>query len=347
MAPVIFWVIFWVFHVVFTKIYNKLVPVVKNKEDFTMEIRDIVDPFEEYDIIVQPPYLDMPEMDQDMESFERDRQNERNVRRANGEVKRNKEKANRHQKLFCCGKWGLDFNLYIFQLWYLLSIFWFSAFIASEGWMAHKVYQNYTTSWNLAVAFTVICPFLMFVFWFIIIPSTLQKFTIISHTQMMKDKEIIKKVISHQKFYRSRRSRRMYQVFKLIRRELMRELKQDTEDDEIKDNSVVKKLLVENFKIFGASFDQKNRRKRHQYHGQTLWNKHGDPRNLPFHEEVQQRKDELIYLSRKEKRSSTETSSELWSKLLNDVKIDIYEVVKEILGLYVNLKEEVSITELK
>jgi len=37
---------------------------------------------------------------------------------------------------------------------------------------------------------------------------------------MMKDKDLIEKVIAHQKMERAKRSYRIYQVLKLIRREL-------------------------------------------------------------------------------------------------------------------------------
>jgi hypothetical protein len=52
---------------------------------------------------------------------------------------------------------------------------------------------------------------------------------------MMKKKELIELVIQEQRKLKSDRSMRMYQIFKLIRRELLEELKQ--EGPEIKDRS--------------------------------------------------------------------------------------------------------------
>lgn len=48
---------------------------------------------------------------------------------------------------------------------------------------------------------------------------------------MMKDKDIIEKVISHQKMERAKRSYRVYQVLKLIRRELADAMQKQIDKD--------------------------------------------------------------------------------------------------------------------
>lgn len=61
--------------------------------------------------------------------------------------------------------------------------------------------------------------------WFIIIPGILLSYTITTSIEMMKDRELILKVISLQRMERSKRSHRIYQVLKLIRREMIIEFR--------------------------------------------------------------------------------------------------------------------------
>ena len=62
---------------------------------------------------------------------------------------------------------------------------------------------------------------------------------------MMKQRDIIAEVIQYKKQLNSEHSVRVYQVFKLIRRELIEYLKQDMEDKRLR--GAIKKLIKENF----------------------------------------------------------------------------------------------------
>jgi hypothetical protein len=62
---------------------------------------------------------------------------------------------------------------------------------------------------------------------------------------MMKDKELVEKVINDQKLERARRSHRIYQVMKLIRRELAKELKKQIYDKKLR--LVTKKHIIQSF----------------------------------------------------------------------------------------------------
>lgn len=57
--------------------------------------------------------------------------------------------------------------------------------------------------------------------WFWVMPELLDSFALSTCIEMMKNREIINTVIRYQKFERAKRSFRIYQIFKLIRREMI------------------------------------------------------------------------------------------------------------------------------
>lgn len=67
---------------------------------------------------------------------------------------------------------------------------------------------------------------------------------------MMKDRDLIEKVITEQKLERSKRSYRIFQVLKLIRREMAMELKQHIKDKRLR--GFTKKQLIEQFELLEA-----------------------------------------------------------------------------------------------
>jgi hypothetical protein len=60
---------------------------------------------------------------------------------------------------------------------------------------------------------------------------------------MMKDRDLIEKVINEQKLERSKRSYRIYQVLKLIRREMAAELQQAIKDKRMR--GLTQKQIIE------------------------------------------------------------------------------------------------------
>jgi len=69
--------------------------------------------------------------------------------------------------------------------------------------------------------------------WFGIIPGILTSYTITTSIEMMKDRELIHKVIMQQRMERTKRSFRIYQVFKLIRREMIVEFRKQIPDKKL------------------------------------------------------------------------------------------------------------------
>ena len=62
---------------------------------------------------------------------------------------------------------------------------------------------------------------------------------------MMKDKELVEKVINEQKLDKGKRSHRIFQIMKLIRRELAVEFRKQIQDKRLR--GFTKKQIVESF----------------------------------------------------------------------------------------------------
>lgn len=85
--------------------------------------------------------------------------------------------------------------------------------------------------------------------WFGIIPGILTSYTITTSIEMMKDRELIHKVIMQQRMERTKRSFRIYQVFKLIRREMIVEFRKQIPDKKL--NKDQEKHVIEQFLLCG------------------------------------------------------------------------------------------------
>ena len=83
----------------------------------------------------------------------------------------------------------------------------------------------------------------------------LTSFTLTTNIEMMKDRQLVYKVISMQRMERSKRSFRIYQVLKLVRREMIVEFRKKVPDKKI--NKEVQKHIIESFLICGNTQDGK------------------------------------------------------------------------------------------
>tara|TARA_B110000285_G_C15006115_1_gene553942 strand:+ start:70 stop:513 length:444 start_codon:yes stop_codon:yes gene_type:complete len=132
---------------------------------------------------------------------------------------------NKHEGLFCCGRRGVNYLIInTSQFLFILTIIYFSYKCVTIGPDAMGVKDDQA---KLAVFITImILAFAILVYiWFLIIPGILLSYTITTSIEMMKDRELILKVISLQRMERSKRSHRIYQVLKLIRREMIIEFR--------------------------------------------------------------------------------------------------------------------------
>jgi hypothetical protein len=103
---------------------------------------------------------------------------------------------------------------------------------------------------SLCIVLHLIPIALLATIWLLCLPLTMVKLTLITSIEMMKDPALIEKVISEQKILRAKRSQRIFQVMKLIRRELAEELRKQIQDKRLR--GVTKKHIVESFQQLGG-----------------------------------------------------------------------------------------------
>ena len=151
-------------------------------------------------------------------------------------VKNDKEPYNvnnKHEDLFCCGRRGVNFLiLNTAQFLYVLTIL----FAALKACTLYDEIEKINGDTTKIVVHAMLIAFgfmIAFVTWFRIIPSILTSFTITTNIEMMKNKECMNKVISNQRMDRTKRSFRIYQVLKLIRREMLIEFRKQIPDMKI------------------------------------------------------------------------------------------------------------------
>jgi len=72
----------------------------------------------------------------------------------------------------------------------------------------------------------------------LLLPHILRDYMIATSIEMKKDQKLIEKVISVQKFERAKRSYRIYQVLKLIRRELVFSLKREVDERKLRETII-------------------------------------------------------------------------------------------------------------
>lgn len=80
------------------------------------------------------------------------------------------------------------------------------------------------------------------------VPTVIFLFTLVTSIQMLKRRDYIEMVIKDHRHMKSLRSMRMYQVFKLIRRELIEHFRVNVEDTNI--NITNRQIIRENFMMF-------------------------------------------------------------------------------------------------
>lgn len=97
----------------------------------------------------------------------------------------------------------------------------------------------------IGMVFGILGYIMAMVAWFFIMPELLDSFALSTCIEMMKNREVINIVIRQQKFERAKRSFRIYQIFKLIRREMIIEFQKALPDKEM--NLGMKRQVMEAF----------------------------------------------------------------------------------------------------
>lgn len=118
---------------------------------------------------------------------------------------------NKHESLFCCKRKGVR-NLVInaTQFFYTVLVIYFS----------NKLSMLLTDD-VIGMALGFLGYILAVYAWFWVMPEMLDAYVVSTSVEMMKNRECVHKVIMQQKFEKAKRSFRIYQILKLIRREMI------------------------------------------------------------------------------------------------------------------------------
>ena len=162
--------------------------------------------------------------------------------------------ANKHENLYCCGRRGVNYLiLNTTQFFYILSIIFLSFAIVT----APTAFAAVSADSGKLVAHIIILILsilLLLWTWLRMIPSILSSYALTTNIEMMKDRDNINKVISSQRMERSKRSFRIYQVLKLIRREMIVEFRKQIPDKKMNEDN--KKHVIESFLLCGNTSDR-------------------------------------------------------------------------------------------
>eukprot|EP00347_Sterkiella_histriomuscorum_P016480 403353018 len=241
---------------------------------------------------------------------------------------------NRHEMLFIGGRSGKTIARTSLQVFYLLSIIYLSTYLVFS---VQKIYHLFKDSdrhtlITLCVAMT-ISPIVMFMIWTITIPQILTKFTIITNIEMMKDRDLIQTVINDQKLERAKRSYRIFQVLKLIRREMAMELKQHIKDKRMR--GFTKKQLIEQFELLESQPTKAVRgnaiKTLIRLCGQELTNQE---KNIML-KKAKSKGDQLKY----------KDLSLAVEMIINDVKVDPYYLVQNLFQLFFRGEEKIEYSQ--
>ena len=111
-------------------------------------------------------------------------------------------------------------------------------------YFSYKVSSLFTDS-GIGIALGGVGILLSVYIWFWVVPDLLDSFVIMTSIEMMKNRDSVNQVVMLQKFERAKRSFRVYQILKLIRREMIIEFRKSIPDNEV--NLGLKKQIIESF----------------------------------------------------------------------------------------------------
>jgi hypothetical protein len=201
-----------------------------------------------------------------------------------------------------------------------------AAIAAGDGYDRFYVFDE--TIPDIAVmVIAILIALAVLIFYF---PTVVHVYVIDTSIQMMKRRDYIEIVIKEQKHQKAMRSMRMYQVFKLIRRELIEHYREDVDDKALPRQQV--KLLQENYEMMDEAYDNEE-------------DLRADQLNDFYYLSGQNLKKLESYLL--EKKAQFDGDHVKFEEVLNairqtanDVKVDPYEVISTIFMLI--LKDKYS-----
>jgi hypothetical protein len=242
---------------------KQLVPTLLNEEGeiadpqyFNINVNEkSIDPFEDFADIPRMPYLEMTAenttltkeqrmlVDQAAGDDEGEALLQRDGEAGDEEAKEEEDEVeqdpvkipNKQESLFCCKRKGA--NYYVIN-----SIeFFYIVLVAFFGYKLGSILVDQPIGMVLGIVGYILAS----IAWFAVMPELLDSFAMSTCIEMMKNREVINIVIRQQKFERAKRSFRIYQIFKLIRREMIIEFNKAIPDKEM--SLTLKKQVMEAF----------------------------------------------------------------------------------------------------
>ena len=265
-------------------------------------------------------------------------QNEQNLEDQNSwmfksGVKFLNQEQNRHERLFWLGWVGVSLQKFIIQGCYITLILWLSAIIAADGYDRFYVFDDQYVDIPIMIATIFIATFTILYYF----PSVMFYYVLTTSIQMMKRKDYIELVIKEQKHQKNLRSMRMYQVFKLIRRELIEAFHEDVEDRRLP--NVQSRLLKENFDMIKEPIEGENQLPLEKIDNYTHLN--GNKlKKLESYLLIRKAGCDGEYVNYRQ-------LDDAMVQVVNDVQVDPYDVIKRIFFLLANVESKVSLEQLE
>jgi hypothetical protein len=233
---------------------------------------------------------------------------------------------NRHERLFWFGKFGVTLQKFFIQGCYITNVLWFSALIAGDGYDRWYVFDKDPADIAIMILSISISLFTI-LFYF---PTVVFAYVKDTSIQMMKRRDYMELVIKEQKHLKALRSMRMYQVFKLIRRELIEAFNEDVEDKPLP--KIHDRLLQENYDMINEAYDNEEAIRLEQLSEFT----HLTGNKLKKHESYM-----LIKKAKSDGRAlSYGQLKEAIKQTSNDVKVDPYDVISRIFLMLADVEHQ-------
>lgn len=359
----------------YANIYRNLVSRVESPDNILFQIQnDVRDPFDQYENANFPPYIEPEDRygdevesddgsapDVEGENEVRSRKKSSSIQNKSEEdlddslvledtIQRNSNKKNmfkcsessygvnhnRHERLFKCGKIGIYLEKLWMQCFFVQMILWIAHLVEYKYLLRDGTEDYYITGVDEVDLVIMLIALLCGIYALLVVfPKVCVQFMIITHIQMMKRRDLIEETIKEQRYERSQRSFRMYQVFKLIRRELIHYFNQDISDRTLR--PFTKKLIEENYSLCMLK-DSDNI----------------DVLNIseffPLCGAEMKKLENFILLKKAQSGGQSIKFKDLMKAIeqtTNDVKIDPFEVVKTIFTLVMKDRKKLSITDIK
>lgn len=124
------------------------------------------------------------------------------------------------------------------QLIYMFSLLYAASMIYQSEALSYKAYEEGSRPKKIQILTgVIIAPAIIVFISFLELPKFLSQYAIATNVEMMKDRTNIERTLALQKFQKAKRTFRVYQVLKLIRRELISAMGREPSDKALREQT--------------------------------------------------------------------------------------------------------------